>query len=122
SSATVSCRGFTGLACFSSNTDFVTPQVGVIWEPAPSQMWYISYSSSAKPPGVSVNNGDTLNANNSLLEPEENTNIEAGGRFGLFDDRLQLQGAVFQTKKENSQLFDTNGDFVDSSGDSQEVT
>lgn len=122
SSTTVSCRGFTGLACFSSNTDFVTPQVGVIWEPTPSQMWYISYSSSAKPSGVSVNNGDTLNANNSLLEPEENTNIEAGGRFGLFDDRLQLQGAVFQTKKENSQLFDTNGDFVDSSGDSQEVT
>jgi catecholate siderophore receptor len=121
-STTVSCRGFTGLACQSSNTDFVTPQVGVIWEPGPSQMWYVSYSSSAKPSGVSVNNGDTLNDNNALLDPEENTNIEAGGRIGLFDDRMQLQGAVFQTKKENAKLFDENGDFVDSSGDSQEVT
>jgi len=121
-SSTATCRGFTGLACFSSNTDFVTPQVGVIYEPTPSQTWYVSYSSSAKPTGVSVGNGDTVNANNSLLDPEENTNIEAGGRISLFGDRLQLQGAVFQTRKENAKLFDQQGGLVDTSGDSQEVT
>lgn len=121
-SASATCRGLAGIACFSSNTEFLTPQAAVIWEPGPTQNYYISYSSSAKPPGVSVGNGDTVNENNSQLEPEENTSIEAGARIGLFGDRMQLQGAVFQIRKENSQLRDINDNFLDSSGDSQEVT
>ncbi len=120
--AAATCRGQAGLACFSSNTEFLTPQLAVIWAPGATQNYYLSYSSSAKPPGVSVGNGDTINVNNSLLDPEENTNIELGGRMGLFEDRLQLQGAVFQMKKENSKLFDVNGDLLDTSGDSQEIT
>jgi catecholate siderophore receptor len=120
-SATATCRGLAGLQCFSSNTEFLTPQAAVIWEPSMSQHYYVSYSSSAKPPGVSVGNGDTLNDTRSALEPEENTNIEAGGRVGLFGDRLQLQGAVFQTEKENSKLVDENDILLDTSGDSQKV-
>jgi catecholate siderophore receptor len=120
-SATATCRGLAGLACFSSNTEFLTPQAAVIWEPGPAQHYYISYSSSAKPPGVSVGNGDTVSELNSQLEPEENENVEAGARIALFGDRLQLQGAVFQTTKENSKLYDENGDLAETSGDSQEV-
>lgn len=120
--ATATCRGLVGLACFSSNTEFLTPQAAVIWEPGATQQYYISYSSSAKPPGVSVGNGDTVNALNSQLEPEENESLEAGARIALFGDRLQLQGAVFQTRKENSKLYDENGDLAETSGDSQEVT
>jgi len=106
----------------SSNTDFLTPQVGVVFEPTPSQMYYVSYSSSAKPPGVSVSNADTINDDTSRLDPEENTNIELGARLGLMGDRLQLQGAVFKTEKKNAKLFDVGGDLLDTSGDSQEIT
>ncbi|MDP3492524.1 MAG: TonB-dependent siderophore receptor [Hyphomonadaceae bacterium] len=112
-----------------SNSDFVTPQVGVIWEPAANQQWYLSYSQSAKPQGASTNNGDTIanpttptGVSNKDLEPEENTNIELGGRIGLFEDRVQLQGAVFQTKKDNSKILDVNGDLLVGSGDAQEIT
>lgn len=127
---TASCNGgpvapAPGITCFtalSSNTDFLTPQVGVIFEPAPDMQFYASYSSSAKPSGVSVGNGDTLSTTNDALDPEENTNIEAGMRWGLFDDRLQLQGAVFQTKKENAKEFDVTGTEIARSGDSQEIT
>jgi catecholate siderophore receptor len=119
--ATATCRGLAGVACFSSNTEFLTPQAAVIWEPSETQSWYISYSSSAKPPGVSVGNGDTLNVNNDDLEPEENTNIEVGGRIALYGDRLMLQGAVFQTKKDNAKEQDAGGNTV-RSGDSQEIT
>ncbi len=127
---TASCNGgpvvpAPGITCFtalSSNTEFLTPQVGVIFEPSPDIQVYASYASSAKPSGVSVGNGDTLSATNDALDPEENTNIEAGMRWGLFDDRLQLQGAVFQTKKENAKEFDTTGTEIARSGDSQEIT
>ncbi len=113
----------------SSNTDFVTPQIGVIWEPAPNQQWYLNYSQSAKPPGASTNNGDTIAApgtgvefSSRDLEPEENTNIEIGGRIGLLDDRFQLQGAIFQTKKDNAKIFGSDGLLDVTSGDAQEIT
>ncbi len=121
-----------GVTCYtpvSSNTDFVTPQIGVIWEPAPNQQWYANFSQSAKPQGASTNNGDTISnpttptgVSNKDLEPEENTNIEIGGRIALFDDRVQLQGAIFQTKKDNTKILDTNGDLLVGSGDAQEIT
>ena len=127
---TASCNGgpvvpAPGITCFtalSSNADFLTPQIGVIFEPAPDMQFSASYSSSAKPSGVSVGNGDTLSATNDSLDPEENTNIEAGARLGLFGDRLQLQGAIFQTKKENAKEFDATGTEIARSGDSQEVS
>lgn len=118
---TVTCRGLAGLQCFSSNTEFLTPQAAVIWEPSDTQNYYLSYSSSAKPPGVSVGNGDALSATNTDLEPEENTNIELGGRISFWEDRLMLQGAVFQTKKDNAKETDPLGNTV-RSGDSQEVS
>ncbi len=114
----------------SSNSDFVTPQVGVIWEPAANQQWYVNFTQSAKPQGASTNNGDTIanpgasqTLSNKDLEPEENTNIEIGGRIGLFDDRFQLQGAVFQTKKDNAKFEDaTTGALLVGSGDALEIT
>lgn len=131
--ATATCNGATiaaGVSCrTSSNTDFLTPQVGVIFEPVEGQSYYVSYSSSARPPGVSVANGDTIagpGAGASIgtqdLDPEENTNIEAGARIALFDSRLQLQGAIFQTKKENAKEIDTLTNAIVSSGDSLKLT
>jgi len=121
-----------GVTCYtpvSSNTDFVTPQVGLIWEPAANQQWYLNYAQSAKPPGASTNNGDTIanpaapgDFSNKDLDPEENTQIEIGGRISLFDDRAQLQGAVFRTEKKNAKLFGTDGLLDVSSGDAQEIT
>lgn len=119
-----------GFACRTgSNTDFLTPQVGAIWEPASGQSYYVSYSSSARPPGVSVGNGDTIagpGAGGSIgtqdLEPEENTNIEAGVRLAMFDNRVQLQGAVFQTKKDNAKEIDSVLNTIVTSGDSVKLT
>ncbi|HOZ27004.1 MAG TPA: TonB-dependent receptor [Hyphomonadaceae bacterium] len=131
--ATATCNGVTiaaGVSCrTASNTDFLTPQVGVIYEPVQGQSYYVSYSSSARPPGVSVANGDTIagpGAGGALgtqdLDPEENTNIEAGARIALFDDRLQLQGAIFQTKKDNAKEIDPLLNAIVTSGDSLKLT
>lgn len=119
----------TTFAGVSSKSDYVTPQIGVIYEPSSSQTWWISYSEAAKPPGVSVNNGDTLSAPGagqsitaSSLDPEETTNIEAGARVGLLENRVQLQGAVFQTKKGNVKETDPVSGSIVRSGDGQEIT
>jgi catecholate siderophore receptor len=131
---TSNCNGVTiaaGAGCRTgSNSDFLTPQVGVIWEPAEGQSYYVSYSSSAKPVGVSVANADTVGDSANPggisaqdLDPEENTNIEAGARVALFGDRLQLQGAIFQTKKDNAKVYDSvDPSILVSSGDSLELT
>lgn len=119
-----------GFACRTgSNTDFLTPQIGVIWEPAEGQSYYLSYSSSARPPGVSVGNGDTIagpgvggSIGTQDLEPEENTNIDAGARLALFDNRLQVQGAMFRTKKDNAKEIDSISNAIVTSGDSVELT
>lgn len=119
----------TTFAGVSSKSDFVTPQIAVIFEPAANQHYYLSYSESAKPQGASTNNGDTISnpttpgaAANKDLDPEENTNLELGGRIGLFEDRVQLQGAIFKTEKGNAKILDVNGDLMVGSGDAQEVT
>ncbi len=129
--AAATCNGVAvgaGFACNTgSNTAFFTPQVSVMFEPDATQTYYLSYSTSAKPPGVSVANADTIagpttpaGIGTQDLDPEENTNVELGGRLSLFDSKLQLQGAVFQTKKDNAKESDPLGN-ITRSGDSQEV-
>ena len=131
--ATSTCNGATiaiGAGCrTSSNTDFLTPQIAVTFEPVAGQGYYVSYSSSARPPGVSVGNGDTIagpaapgGTGTQDLDPEENTNIEAGARIALFDDALQLQGAIFQTTKDNAKEIDSITNAIVTSGDSLELT
>ena len=74
-------------------------------------------------------NGDTIanpttpgDFSSKDLEPEENTNLELGGRISFFNEALQLQGAVFQTKKDNAKLFGSDGLLDVTSGDAQEIT
>ncbi|MDP3737975.1 MAG: TonB-dependent receptor [Hyphomonadaceae bacterium] len=113
----------------TSESDFVTPQAGVIWEPSANQSYWINYAQSAKPPGVSVANGDTVTGptqpnqvTNAALDPEESSNIEVGGRVGFLDNRFQFQGAVFQTKKDNAKETDPVSNNIVLSGDAQEIT
>jgi catecholate siderophore receptor len=107
----------------SSDSEFVTPRVSLIWEPTMSSSYYVSYATSATPPGITVSNGSTISATTQDLEPEENESIEAGAKFQLFGDKLLVQGAVFQVKKNNAKEIDPlSGLYTASSGDSQEVT
>jgi catecholate siderophore receptor len=128
------CNGVTGTfpTCYtplSSNSKLVTPRVSVIFEPTMTSSYYVSYATSATPPGITVSNGSTIGApgtGNSVgtsdLDPEENESLEVGAKFQLFGDRLLVQGAVFQVKKNNAKEIDPLSNAVIRSGDSQEVT
>ncbi|WP_455925573.1 TonB-dependent receptor [Pseudomonas putida] len=95
-------------------SEFVTGQLGLTWKPAENGSVYVSYATSATPPGTSLGEGSEGNAldsatTNSDLEAETTTNYEVGTKWDLFHDRLALTAAVFRTEKENARvLVDTN--------------
>ncbi|MFT4454132.1 TonB-dependent receptor [Pseudomonas sp. RTCS2] len=96
-------------------SEFVTGQLGLVWKPAENGSIYVSYATSATPPGAMLGEGTEGNplgnttdrAGNLLssdLEPEETTNYEIGTKWDLLDQRLSLAAALFRTEKENARV------------------
>ncbi|MDD2129554.1 TonB-dependent siderophore receptor [Pseudomonas sp. 17391] len=96
-------------------SEFITGQLGLVWKPAENGSIYISYATSATPPGAMLGEGTEGNplgntsdrAGNLLssdMEPEETTNYEIGTKWDLLDQRLSLAAALFRTEKENARV------------------
>jgi catecholate siderophore receptor len=96
-------------------SDFFTGQLGLVWKPTDNGSVYVSYATSAAPPGAMLGEGmegnplpgSTDRAGNLLqsdLEPEETTNYEIGTKWDLLDERLSLTAALFRTEKENARV------------------
>lgn len=96
-------------------SEFFTGQLGLVWKPAENGSVYISYATSATPPGAMLGEGTEGNplpgttdrGGNILssdLEPEETTNYEIGTKWDLLDERLSLAAAIFRTEKENARV------------------
>ena len=87
-------------------SDFTNWNLGVVFKPAPDGSLYASVSTSSNPPGEQVDGGTSasyggLAAGFQNFAPERNANYEAGVKWNLFDQRLNVAGAVFQTAKED---------------------
>lgn len=105
-----------GVASKGKDTsEFVTGQLGLVWKPADNGSVYVSYATSATPPGAMLGEGMEANplgnttdrAGNLLssdMEPEETTNYEIGTKWDLLDQRLSLAAALFRTEKENARV------------------
>ena len=96
-------------------SEFVTGQLGLVWKPADNGSIYVSYATSATPPGAYLGEGmegnplgNTTDRSGNLLssdmEPEETTNYEIGTKWDLFNERLSLAAALFRTEKENARV------------------
>ncbi|MEN5303022.1 TonB-dependent siderophore receptor [Pseudomonas sp. TWI628] len=96
-------------------SEFVTGQLGLVWKPADNGSIYVSYATSATPPGAMLGEGtegnplgNTTDRSGNLLssdmEPEETTNYEIGTKWDLLDERLSLAAALFRTEKENARV------------------
>ncbi|MDD2062208.1 TonB-dependent receptor [Pseudomonas sp. 25571] len=96
-------------------SEFITGQLGLVWKPAENGSIYVSYATSATPPGAMLGEGTEGNplgntsdrAGNLLssdMEPEETTNYEIGTKWDLLDQRLSLAAALFRTEKENARV------------------
>jgi catecholate siderophore receptor len=63
---------------------------------------YFDYGTSFNPSAESL----SLSVSSSLLPPEENETFEAGAKYSLMHDRLQVEGAWFRTEKDNARETD----------------
>ncbi|MCC2096115.1 MAG: TonB-dependent siderophore receptor [Hyphomicrobiales bacterium] len=80
--------------------------LGVTYKILPFWAVYAAYGTSSNPVGSEVDGGGNdyggLTAQNAVLGPEKNTAIEAGTKVELFNKRLLVTAAVFQTTKDNA--------------------
>lgn len=85
--------------------------LGLTLKPLPISSVYVAYATSSNPvgaefDGTSVQYGGlapSLNGNpNQIFGPEKNKAIEIGTKWELFDRKLLVTAALFQTEKENA--------------------
>lgn len=79
---------------------------GLTYKVLPNASIYVSYATSSNPVGAELDgNGESyggLSATNAVFKPEKNTALEAGTKWELFDKKLLLTAAAFQTTKDNA--------------------
>ena len=85
--------------------------LGLTLKPLPIASVYVAYATSSNPVGAEFDGtsaqygglAPSLNGNpNQIFGPEKNTAIEVGTKWELFDRRLLVTAALFQTEKENA--------------------
>jgi catecholate siderophore receptor len=85
--------------------------LGLTLKPLPNGSVYVAYATSSNPVGAEFDGTSSqygglapyLPGNpNQLFGPEKNKAIEVGTKWELFDRRLLVTAAVFQTEKENA--------------------
>jgi catecholate siderophore receptor len=93
--------------------DFKMPNynAGVVYKPLPYASVYAAYATSSNPIGAEFDGtaaqygglAPILNGNsNQIFGPEQNRAAEIGTKWELFDKRLLVTGALFQTEKDNA--------------------
>lgn len=89
-------------------------QGALIYKPVHNGSIYLSYASSANPPGENLGQaggaeGPAGAAAIHDLDPERAHSIELGTKWELLNERLSLNASVFQTRKNNARSTDVDG-------------
>jgi catecholate siderophore receptor len=77
-------------------------RAAMVFKPNQHGSVYFDYGTSFNPSAESL----SLSVSSSLLPPEENETFEAGAKYSLLRDRLQVEGAWFHTEKDNARETD----------------
>jgi catecholate siderophore receptor len=83
--------------------DLVTWKAGALYKPLPNGSVYLAYATSQRPPGSDsfALNSSATNINNPNLDPAEADSLELGTKWELFDNRMALTAAWFNTETRN---------------------
>lgn len=91
--------GNTGFPALSQTVHFTSSRAGLIWQPTKAQTYYFSYSTSFNP---SLEQLTSTTGLTQPLPPETNESYEAGAKWGLLGDQLNITAAGFQITQYNS--------------------
>ncbi len=93
-------------------------QAGLVLKPVKNTSLYASYATSATPPNSLLGEGQEQNAlpttaalaatTLQLLKPEKSKSYEVGAKADLFENRLNLSVALFQTDTTNARAVGEN--------------
>jgi iron complex outermembrane receptor protein len=83
------------------------PKASFSWEPNEDQSYYATYAVGFKAGGFNAAQAFTITNGRAPNQypAEEARNFEIGAKTQWLDRRLTLNGAIFRTEKDNSQLF-----------------
>lgn len=93
----------------SHEDHFLNHQAGVVFKPTEDGSIYASYATGSTPSPLGSGDEDLpavggRSGPNVGFEPEETATIEFGAKWQLFERRLQLSAAVFETTRENANI------------------
>lgn len=93
------------------DTSFVSSQAGIVYKPSKNGSIYLSYASSATPPGNDGGDGlDALTVAVQNLQPQRSRNIELGTKWDLLPGgRLSVTGALFKSTMNNARVTAPDG-------------
>ncbi len=93
---------------YTDSRTTVSGKFGVIYKPAQNGTFYVSWSSSAQPPGSYLSNPDISRTGEGAFpgliagaDPVRIENYEAGTKWEFFNGQLLATAAVFRTNKKN---------------------
>ena len=95
----------------AANFGMTNYNLGAVYKPLSYASVYAAYATSSNPIGAELDGtsaqygglAPVLNGRpNQIFGPEQNKAIEVGTKWELFDKRLLVTGALFQTEKENA--------------------
>ena len=94
---------------YAHDSRFTNYNLGVVYKPRPNGSLYAAVGTSSNPPGEQLDGGTSssyggLAESYQEFEPEKNTNYEAGVKWDLFDERLNVSASVFQIEKSNQHI------------------
>ena len=111
-STTANTNAASGRTKAQNDSNYFNWQTGLVWKPLDNGSVYLSYATSATPPGGVVGEGAEGNALvppgsaiSSDLKPEETVNYELGTKWDVFHNRVSLTAAVFRTEKKNTRVL-----------------
>jgi catecholate siderophore receptor len=73
-------------------------RAGAVFKPLPQGSIYASYGTSLNP----SLEGLSYNTANTVIDPEKTYTVEAGSKWGFFNGRVLLSGALFRVEKLNA--------------------
>ncbi len=91
-------RGFPQVWTYKETWKEPTGKIALRYDQSEDSMFYISYSKGFKSGGANNDFG-------TIFGPEKVYTLEIGGKNRLFDDRLQLNAAVFSSDYKDMQVF-----------------
>lgn len=99
-------------------------QLGLVFKPRSNGSIYLSHGTSSNPVGENLGqaggaDGAAGGATIRDLDPEKNRSLELGTKWDVFDRRLSLTGAIFETRKANARTYDPSSGTVTIDGDSR---